>query len=113
MQAHRHIGGSILPASSPEILAPINGGFGHLQVRVQPENDTHVLVLTQNDKETIIASHPNGYSCYELAKRIDGGTPNRIQDQAEYIIKCGGTALPTNVILALSKRPSGLPTKPI
>jgi hypothetical protein len=88
VKTSRNIGGSILPSSSPHILAPIDCAFGRLQVRVLDAEDTHALFLD----DTRIASHPNGYSCHCLAARLVAGDAKRVIDQAEYIIACGGVA---------------------
>jgi hypothetical protein len=84
----KNIGGSILPSSSPKILTPIVCSFGTLQVKAQPELDTHSLFLG----DTIIASHPNGFSCHALAERMQKGEWVRAMEQADYIVRCGGTA---------------------
>lgn len=41
--------------------------------------------------ETVLASHPNGYSCRSLAERIVSGDKARINNQADYIVRCAGT----------------------
>ncbi len=58
-----------------------------LQVVADYQADTHHLTLNGN----IIASHPNGYSCHCLAQRIIKGDASRVKQQAEYIIRCGGS----------------------
>lgn len=82
----RNIGGSILPSSSPQILAPMKFGAGVLQVVQDFEADTHHLTL----QGKVIASHPNGYSCHELGKRMLAGDRVRVIAQAAYIVDCGG-----------------------
>ena len=83
-----NIGRSILPSSCPAILEPVKCSFGVLQVRPQPEIDTHSLFLG----DTIIASHPNGFSCYSLAVRLQKQEWERAIEQANYIIRCGGSS---------------------
>lgn len=99
-----HFGGSLLPSNSAEILKAIPCSFGQLQVQIKGENETHALVLTQGDKETIIASHPNGFSCHALAKRMVNETPERIKEQLEYIVRCGGSSLSIEAVIALINR---------
>lgn len=90
MKKH-NIGGSVFSSSSEQILKPITWSLGVLQVRPDIKNDTHELVWVAGESETVLAEHPNGFSCHELAKRIVAGR-NDAQDQAEYIIRCGGKA---------------------
>lgn len=92
---------SILANSSPKILKPIGTTFGVLQVRWMDKLDTHQLVLIVNGKETVIASHHNGFSCHSLAERMEAGNQAAIKDQADYIVCCGGEAKPVAEILAL------------
>lgn len=87
----RHIGGSILPSSDPFILSPMVLPFGTLQVRPIVELDTHGLFHAHDRGETLLATHPNGYSCRALAERMAAGDEKRVRDQAEYIQACGGT----------------------
>lgn len=102
MNTHaRHIGGSLLPSSAPHILQPMVLPFGVLQVRVLPDLDTHGLFLKHEEGETLIATHPNGYSCHALAERMAAGDVDRIRDQADYIQLCGGTTCRLDHILAL------------
>lgn len=82
MQKHRNVGGSILPSNDAQILKP----RADLQVRVIAEHDTHGLFRVSDG--TLLARHPNGYSCAELMKRIISGKKPR--EQAEYIVMCGG-----------------------
>lgn len=83
----RNVGGSILPSNDRQILQPIKTGFGPMQVRVLPEQDTHGIFMG----EELLARHPNGYSCYELAKRCRAVTSlRRAIEQADYIRACGG-----------------------
>lgn len=87
MKTH-NIGGSILPSNSPQILQSMPFKGKVLQVVSDYEHDTHHLKL---DGKTI-ASHPNGHSCHALAERMVAGDAERIQEQAQYIVRCGGTA---------------------
>jgi hypothetical protein len=96
---NRNIGGSLLPSSSPEVLRPILYLDGVLQVIPDEAADTHRLFYIKGEKRTELASHPNGHSCHELAKRIiaysahapDKENRLRYLEQAEYIILCCGT----------------------
>ncbi len=92
MKSHRNIGGSILPSNAPHILKPILCPFGQLRVVPDEEKDTHFLILTRDTRKWILASHPNGFSCWDLAERIVKGDRDKIKDQMEYIAECGGTS---------------------
>ncbi len=88
-----NIGGSLLPSTpSPRERTHI-GKHGTLRVIPSTELDTHFLMLGQQ----LLASHPNGYSCADLAKRIvaawDAPSPDatrRVLEQVKYIVDCGG-----------------------
>lgn len=96
----RHVSGSLLPSNSPEILKPIETPFGVLQVRVLEPLDSHGLFLTwQPGRETILAEHGNGHSCFELGKRMIEGNEDRIRQQAQYILDCGGMTRNINHIV--------------
>lgn len=82
----RNIGGSILPSNDARILTPI----GPYRVRVIERDDTHGLFSLEADE--LLAEHPNGYSCYSLAERLLASKGAR--EQAEYIVRCGGTVTP-------------------
>lgn len=87
MSISRHIGGSILPSNEARILRPVETLRGVMQVRVLPEEDAHGLFLGDD----LIAKHPNGYSCFELATRLkDEKNATRAIEQAQYIKACGG-----------------------
>src|SRR4051812_15849598 len=88
----RNIGGSIFPSFSTSILQPMPFKSGTLQVRPMEKEDTHTLVFVEATEVRTLASHPNGFSCYALAERMIRGEEQRIREQAEYIIRCGGTA---------------------
>lgn len=97
----RHVGGSILPSSDPGILRPLASKFGVLQVQVMAEEDTHGLFLDG----VLLAEHPNGYSCRELARRFAGA--GDAQDQADYIVRCGGRVAAAGLaLLERVKEPS-------
>ena len=76
-------------------------GKGVFQVVPDEPLDTHHLVFTCNGVTTVIASHPNGFSCHVLAERIIKGDTQRIKGQVDYIIACGGSAKSVADILAL------------
>jgi hypothetical protein len=88
--AARHVSGSLLPSNSPRILQPVQTPFGVLQVRVIAELDAHGLFLKTEQGETVLAEHGNGYSCFELGKRMVEGDEARVRQQAQYILDCGG-----------------------
>lgn len=88
----RHVSGAILPSNEPRILRPIDTPFGTLQVRVIAELDTHGLFHKHDRGETLLATHGNGYSCFELLERIAAGRVDDALLQAQYILDCGGTA---------------------
>ena len=73
MNRTRNIGGSILPSSCDQILAPIETRFGILVVRQDEAADTHRLMLSKDGSTVEICSHPNGYSCHALP--LDGKAP--------------------------------------
>jgi hypothetical protein len=92
----KNIGGSILPSGSPEILTVIkfDGSWlwpGNLQVVRDEAQDTHHLMLIDGDNKTLLASHPNGYSCHSLAVRMAKLDRAKSHEQAIYIIACGGS----------------------
>lgn len=94
----RHIGGSLLASSEPGIFEPMPAPFGTLQVIEVQEADTHALILLRENSVTLLATHPNGYSCHELAKRILAGNTDRAHKQADYITQCGGTCASPDLI---------------
>lgn len=88
------IGGSYLPSSEPSILQLMPGQHGTFQVRALAELDTHGLFCDAR----LIATHPNGYSCHELAKRVLSVWRGE-QDvayamaQFDYLLDCGGLGM--------------------
>lgn len=87
---HRHIGGSLLPSNEPRILKPVETPFGILQVRPIPDLDTHALFHKHERGESLLACHPNGYSCHVLLERMARGDAAAVRQQAQYILDCGG-----------------------
>lgn len=97
---NKNIGGSILPSSDRFVLQAKSGLHGTFETRALPELDTHGLFYARSNGEfaghfILIAMHPNGYSCDELAKRILDAwkcesTPERAVQQHQYILDCGG-----------------------
>jgi len=95
----KNIGSTLLPSSSPEILRPIPFQDGELVVIPDETADTYRLCFILNGSKSILASHPNGFSCHSLAKRIvaySANSPDKearlsYLEQAEYIILCGGS----------------------
>lgn len=108
-QPGRHFGGSILPSSDGQILQPMVGAHGTLQVKPLLELESYGLFYTREIQapaggamqtimaSSVIASHPNGYSCHNLAQRILAAWSNpteamidRALEQFDYIMSCGG-----------------------
>lgn len=90
-KAARCIGGSLLASSEPRILMPLQGAHGTFQVRPLPDLDTHALFLDDH----LLAMHPNGYSCFNLAERIIAAWDGKRDaayplEQFDYILACGG-----------------------
>lgn len=83
----RHVGGSILPSNEARILKPVETPFGTLQVRVIAELDTHGLF----HEGSLLATHPNGYSCHVLLEKIVARDSDGVTRQAQHILDCGGT----------------------
>ena len=88
----RHIGGSLLPSNEARILQPVKTDFGTLQVRVIAELDTHGLFHKHSKGGSLLATHPNGYSCFALLERMQSGDVGRVRGQVQYILDCGGIA---------------------
>jgi len=92
----KNIGGSIFSSSSPEILRPIKLKVGTLQIVPDEQKDTHLLNYIKGESVSLLASHPNGFSCHSLATRWINSRTNKPEDrllfleQAEYIVLCGG-----------------------
>lgn len=96
----RNIGGSILPSADRTTYKPDEGLHGTFEVRPIEALDTHALMFARKDGPHAgvygeVATHPNGYSCKELANRIlkvwEGtGSPERAMQQFDYILACGG-----------------------
>jgi hypothetical protein len=89
---NRHVGGSLLPSNEPRILQPMATPFGVLQVRVIAEIDTHGLFHKHAAGESLLATHPNGYSCHALLERMVKRDDASVCQQVQYILDCGGTA---------------------
>ena len=92
-----NIGGSLLPSTPRPSERIFDHKRGVLRVVPSPELDTHFFTL----KTRILAEHPNGYSCAELARRIVEAwddpcvmSKRRVLEQAAYIVNCGGLAKP-------------------
>lgn len=94
----------MLPSNEACILRPVKTHFGSLQVRVIAELDTHGLFHKHEGGESLLATHPNGYSCHELLKRMSVETADRVRDQVQYILDCGGTAQHVEHLVSLSKQ---------
>lgn len=96
----QNVGGSLLPSSEARILQPVETPFGTLQVRVIAELDTHGLFHKHAAGETLLATHPNGYSCHALLERMALKDISRTREQVKYILDCGGTARHVDHIVA-------------
>lgn len=99
----RHIGGSLLPSNDPTILRPLYASFGTLQVIALPDLDTHALFRTDERGTSMVAQHPNGFSCHELAKQMVAGNESRVRDQVEHILACGGLARHVDHIVEITR----------
>lgn len=108
----RHIGGSLLPSGGPDVYRSKRGAHGDFETRPLPDLDTHGLFYARNSGDyagqfILVAMHPNGYSCDELAKRIlaawESGKPERALQQADYILKCGGLSKDTETMRRLAQ----------
>lgn len=87
----RHMAGSLLPSQSSRTLAPATVGDREFKIIPVPELQTYVLLMEGSN----IASHPNSYSLRELIDRIAAHhsgriTANRVTEQWDYILACGG-----------------------
>ena len=94
-----NIGGSLLPSAGCMTYKDKPGKFGTFQTRPLPDLNTHGLFYASNSGDYagqygMIAMHPNGYSCDELAARIiaawECGDTSRAMAQAQFILDCGG-----------------------
>lgn len=106
LSGNSHMGGSILPSSGPTTYEDKVGKFGTFQTRPIVDLDTHGLFYARNagdyaGKFILLATHPNGYTCDALAKRIinawgdsEGKSAEEKDalDQVQYILDCGGLA---------------------
>jgi hypothetical protein len=108
----RHMGGSILPSAGPTTYKRKEGSHGAFETRPLDELDTHGLYFIPKPgvlpvEEALIASHPNGFSCDNLAQRmIDGwssGDAERAMDQFDYILACGGEGLDRDTLDKIAK----------
>lgn len=86
------IGGSLLPSSDARILQAVKTPFGTLQVRPIVELDTHGLFHKHASGESLLVTHPNGYSCHALLEHMAKSETDRAVEQVKYILNCGGTA---------------------
>jgi hypothetical protein len=83
-----NFGGSWLPSYGPDTYDVLVGLHGQLQVRPTRRKD-------EADGWTLLAMHPNGYSCKELAERIMAVWQQQrpkeyAMQQFQYILDCGG-----------------------
>lgn len=97
----RHVSGSLLPSNEPRILRPVETPFGTLQVRVIAELDTHGLFHRDARGESLLATHGNGYSCFNLLEHMAAGRAEAARKQAQYLLDCGGTVSNVDHMIAL------------
>lgn len=88
----RNIGGSLLASSNERILRRVETPFADFYVRPVPELDTHVLSASHGKGVSMLAEHPNGFSCHALLLLIVAGDVEKAKEQATYIQQCGGMA---------------------
>jgi hypothetical protein len=69
-------------------------------VRVIAELDTHGLFHKHDRGESLLATHPNGYSCHELLVRMVARRVDHVRAQVQYILDCGGTVRHVDHIVA-------------
>lgn len=105
---------SILPNSSPEILLPMVGKHGTLQVRWQEEMGSHGLFYqaVKDGSWRFLAGHHNGYSCANLGKRIIAAWAGDVEAeyamrQHDYILACGGHAISASFLKDILARGEG------
>lgn len=105
---------SILPSSNHQTCDLLTGAHGQLQVRELPIGETFALFYLANPCEgrhnlkrgwTMLAVHPNGHSCRQLANRIlaawAGADGARALEQFQHILDCGGLGRTYSTILAV------------
>jgi len=107
----RNIGGSLLPSAGAETYRAKEGKFGTFEIRPILDADSHGLFYARNYGDCagtfiLIAMHPNGYSCDNLAERIiaawnNEGAANRAIQQFDYILACGGLTESRENVFAL------------
>lgn len=107
-KANQNVGGSILPSNNHEVLRLKEHANGSFQVRVLKEADTHALYFKHPDNGDfcMLVSHPNGFSCDELGKRIidvwnKKGNVDRAMAQFDYILDCGGLGVKRSSVEAI------------
>ena len=108
-------GSPLLSPCDSETEQIMTGKHGQLQVRALPDADTFGLFYLANPNEdrpllvrgwSILACHPNGHSCKELARRIlatwaGKGDGARAVEQFDFILRCGGLGRSLETILAV------------
>ena len=93
----QNFGNSLLPSHDSNTHREQVTRFGILKVIPWPETEQHALMYEDTRKLgfSMLAIHPNGYSCKELANRIieaweKRGTAEYALKQFDYILDCGG-----------------------
>jgi hypothetical protein len=111
MEKQRNIGGSLLPSGSAETYQVKVGKFGSFETKRLESLDTHGLYFTGGGMtEYLVATHGNGFSCDELAKRIiagwiSGDSASALR-QFDYILACGGMGVARDRIEYLAGIPA-------
>lgn len=99
---------SLLPSHDSRTLAPVAVGDWQFKIVAAPDLQTYVLTVNGSN----LASHPNSYSLRELVDRIAAyhngkTTADRVTQQWEYILACGGmTRAKTALDYYLERLPS-------
>lgn len=94
----------LLANSSPEVLKPVKGCGGTLQVVWFENIDAHALLYQRDGCDlgaVMLVTHNNGHSCHALLERLVSGNKQRALEQLEYIRRCGGTGMGEEFIAAL------------
>lgn len=104
-------GAPLLSPMNSETCSLMSGKHGQLQIKALPDADTFGLFYLASEAEgepardwTLLACHPNGHSCKELANRIlaawaGKGDGARAIDQFDFILRCGGLGRSLETIL--------------
>lgn len=83
--------GSLLPSHDASVLKPVQLGSWTFTIEPLAALQTYILKADGS----ALAMHPNGYSLKELVARLaayraGAVSANRVQQQWDYILDCGG-----------------------